>query len=470
MNEFEIHDGVLLKYNGTDAEVIIPDGIRRIGDAAFMYCFSLKRVILPNSVTNIGRNAFRQCEYLEYAHIPEGVTEIADSAFCGCKRLPSIRIPDSTSHLGNFLFSLCENLCDISVPSGVDHIGDSTFFHCTNLQSIRLPDSIVSIGEYAFLKCIRLQSITVPASVSTIARSAFYGCERLSVTLLGTPVCNAGDFDGVSSIIAPNLPPKIFDSPMSKRAAIRGYLENRHFFLNPKIAEAYRKYALGARTKLLPDIFANDRVAELGFYAEEKKISATCFEEEYLRPAQKENAVNCISFLLNYRNEHISEKAMERAIEKAWMKDPYNPYDMKKLWTWKKCADGTLSLTSYKGSETHVTVPPYIGDAKVSRLGKFLFAPLHANGMQKEEDIQENLQKIESVVIGANVTEVEQGAFYDCCNLQSVSVPSSVVSICSSSFLGCRRLKHICGVPGSYAEQYASEQKIPFTAAENPLI
>jgi hypothetical protein len=33
--DFSIEDGVLLKYNGTSKDVVIPDGITEIGDKAF---------------------------------------------------------------------------------------------------------------------------------------------------------------------------------------------------------------------------------------------------------------------------------------------------------------------------------------------------------------------------------------------------------------------------------------------------
>ena len=35
-NDFVIKNGVLEKYNGHDAEVMIPDGVTTIGDEAFM--------------------------------------------------------------------------------------------------------------------------------------------------------------------------------------------------------------------------------------------------------------------------------------------------------------------------------------------------------------------------------------------------------------------------------------------------
>ena len=35
LNDFEIEDGVLEKYTGQDAEVVVPDGVTVIGESAF---------------------------------------------------------------------------------------------------------------------------------------------------------------------------------------------------------------------------------------------------------------------------------------------------------------------------------------------------------------------------------------------------------------------------------------------------
>lgn len=39
-------------------EVVIPDSVNNIGEAAFMDCISLKNVTIPDSVNNIGEVAF----------------------------------------------------------------------------------------------------------------------------------------------------------------------------------------------------------------------------------------------------------------------------------------------------------------------------------------------------------------------------------------------------------------------------
>ena len=70
-------------------DLVIPDGVRSIGEFAFHGCNSLTSVIIPNSVTSIGNHAFRDCRGLTSVAIGSGVTNIGNYAFYGCTSLTS---------------------------------------------------------------------------------------------------------------------------------------------------------------------------------------------------------------------------------------------------------------------------------------------------------------------------------------------------------------------------------------------
>ena len=55
--DFVITKGVLTKYNGPGGDVVIPAGVKKIGDGAFKGCTALTGVTIPESVKTIGQYA-----------------------------------------------------------------------------------------------------------------------------------------------------------------------------------------------------------------------------------------------------------------------------------------------------------------------------------------------------------------------------------------------------------------------------
>ena len=51
IKDFEIEKTTFKKYLGNGKEVILPEGIKEIGENAFYQCVSLKSLSIPSSVT-----------------------------------------------------------------------------------------------------------------------------------------------------------------------------------------------------------------------------------------------------------------------------------------------------------------------------------------------------------------------------------------------------------------------------------
>ena len=83
---FVIADGVLLKWTGSDAELVIPEnlGIVSIGADAFEGNLNLEHVVLPKGLISIEACAFSDCGKLTRVTIPSDVTSIDDYAFMNC--------------------------------------------------------------------------------------------------------------------------------------------------------------------------------------------------------------------------------------------------------------------------------------------------------------------------------------------------------------------------------------------------
>ena len=176
MKNFEIEDGVLIRYTGHDTVVRIPDSVTSIGDSAFAWCKALTNIEIPNSVTSIGDWAFGGCSSLEEINL-NSVTSIGDRTFLGCKRLTSVTIPNSVTSIGYETFYGCIGLTSVTIGNGVTSIGDYVFYGCTGLTSVTIPNSVTSIGRYAFYGCTGLTNVIIGNNIKYIEGNTFDVCK-----------------------------------------------------------------------------------------------------------------------------------------------------------------------------------------------------------------------------------------------------------------------------------------------------
>ena len=123
-SDFEIKDGVLLKYRGQQKNVVVPDGVSEIGKYAFYEhdkTSDIERIVLPESLTRIDDYAFMNCKKLKDVIIPDGVEYL--SGFYGCSSIKSIEIPRSVETIGDNAFTLCTKLVNAPLPDSVSSIG-----------------------------------------------------------------------------------------------------------------------------------------------------------------------------------------------------------------------------------------------------------------------------------------------------------------------------------------------------------
>ena len=180
-------------YEGNETELILPNSVTNIGNTAFSGCTSLESIEIPNSVTSIGGSAFYNCAGLRSIVIPNSVTSIGNYAFSGCTSLTNIEIPNSVTEIGDYTFHGCTALSNIVIPNSVTKIGASAFDGCAGLESVTIGDSVTEIGESAFSGCTSLTNITIGDSVTEIGESAFSGCTSLTSITIGDKVTTIGD-------------------------------------------------------------------------------------------------------------------------------------------------------------------------------------------------------------------------------------------------------------------------------------
>ena len=206
-------------------EIVLPDGLVRIGAKAFYGCLDLHSLRIPDSVECIGDEAFVLSGIREL-ELPRSLREIGmnpfdsqeisvaedhpvfclqDGAFwnrqdgtlismTNLNDLTVYRVPDGIRIIGERVFSGASRLESIVLPEGLLSIGKSAFSSCRKLKTVDLPDSLVSVGDIAFYRCGSLEELTLPAGLETIGEYAFYECSDLGDVTLPDGLTEIGPY------------------------------------------------------------------------------------------------------------------------------------------------------------------------------------------------------------------------------------------------------------------------------------
>ncbi len=128
--EFNKVTKTLIKYNGTDKNLLIPDNFDGV------------------AVENIGDNAFNSKELLE-VKIPAGVKKIGKRAFSH-NSLSKVVVPGSVERIEEGAFSDNDiQTLEFTAPASIKYIGAKAFLS-NALKDVTIPSSIENIDEYAF--------------------------------------------------------------------------------------------------------------------------------------------------------------------------------------------------------------------------------------------------------------------------------------------------------------------------------
>ena len=180
-------DKTKIWYIGDDTieEVVIPEGVKKIGPYAFANLTKLKKVTLPSTLTTIDYGAFYGCTSLQTVSGIENVKFINRNAFDGCNLMGDISL-DSAVAVANYAFAGNVNLSSVTFSSAIQSIGAYAFMGDTAMKQVTVNAPIIKLGPGAFMGCESLTEISVNAAV--IPAGAFDGCKKLTSVTLGADV------------------------------------------------------------------------------------------------------------------------------------------------------------------------------------------------------------------------------------------------------------------------------------------
>lgn len=191
---YKFADQVL--YNGDNTKIlyyldsrsgafVIPETVTEIGEATFRGKSGLTAITIHAGVTYVGDEAFKGCSNLESVLVRDGETEInfGDNVFENCSLLTDVRLSTRARVLGKNFFKGCKALIEITFPEGITEIGDGTFnssseYAFNSLRKVTFPATLEKFGEYktkkvngkeveyldsinAFVNCNKLEEIVV---------------------------------------------------------------------------------------------------------------------------------------------------------------------------------------------------------------------------------------------------------------------------------------------------------------------
>ncbi len=189
-------------------DLVIPEGVTTISDAAFWGCSEIVSVTIPDSVTHIGGYAFNACSKLENLTIGKNVDTVDYYAFRHCEALKNVYISDLTSWC-EIAFSLPTNnvvnrytstpmyyaenfyinnqlVTELVIPEGVKSINTGAFVYFRNITSVSFPSSLEEIKSYAFANCSSITNINIPGNVKRVGANAFQYCEKVTDLFIGS--------------------------------------------------------------------------------------------------------------------------------------------------------------------------------------------------------------------------------------------------------------------------------------------
>lgn len=184
--------------NTTLKEVILPEGLTTIEEAAFANCTALEKLNVPSTVTTLGRWILENTAVSSFT-IPEGVTTIPANCFYG-SALTSMVVPKTVTSFAtiyeedygdcSWAFVQCMQLTSLVIEAPVTTIpndfclstNDESTLIKNSLTSLVLPDEVETIGAGAFNGC-PITNLQLPANLKSIGDEAFAYCEITELIL-----------------------------------------------------------------------------------------------------------------------------------------------------------------------------------------------------------------------------------------------------------------------------------------------
>ncbi len=394
---------VLAPYGLT--EYTIPENVKVIGNDVFQECADLMKVTISENVTALGNDAFSYCRNLNEAWFNADSCISGDFGWC---YVTTVHIGENVKCIPDKIFSDCIALKEFtgkfaSTDKRCLVVNDTLIALApSELTEYVIPNGVIAIDDYAFKNCTDLKSVTIPESVTIIEKRSFIFANSLTEVWFNADSCISGGFEWCP-------------------------LETVH---------------IGENVKRIPD----EAFSECSRLTEITIPNGCCVIGN--------NAFSgCRGLLSVTIPESITTIGNSAFSDCNGLTEITIPNNVTLIneGTFSWCSglseivipNGVTSIgnNAFSGTGlTEVTIPE-----NVTNIGDDAF-----NGCWNLKEVWFNADScisggfgwcpLETVHIGENVKRIPNNAFSSCSELQSVTIPNSVITIGDEAFSNCRNL------------------------------
>ncbi len=486
-------DGELLKYRGTDTEIVVPVGITRIG-TAFSGNKDITSIVLPDGLLYLEENAFKGCSGLTEIVLPDNLEYISENSFNGCSSLTGINLPDGLSYIPENAFYGCSSLSEIIIPDSVLEIRTNAFNGCCEIKELVVPDSVVTIEYRAFAGMCGLEKLTVPfvgrnRDVETDTLYSIIGYWFDSDATYREGACHHSTLESVTqeydhatspydySSFRKTYKPRNFKELTITGGTLRSYalnefdLEVLNVGANVEVIEEYAADNLGltelhlhedAKFTEIPDYaFTNNSITTITIPKNVKRIGK----------AFRSNALTEIN--LNEGLEVIDGSFVSARITSIDLPDSLIKIGAEAFWCCRNLEyiefpENLTEIGFYAFNRAGLKEIVFSENITYISRGAFVKCPLKKIVLPESvasivDETFWDCEELEIVVIGGKVEEIGSVTFANCTSLETVVIPDSVTSISDDAFENANEEMVIYCNEGSYAEAYAIQNNIKYT-------
>ncbi len=431
-----------LSDNKNLISVVLPDGIKYIGELAFYNCQHLKEINLTDSLERIGTDAFLNCFALKELHIPESMDTV-EAFFNGCNSLEKIIIPSNIKEVRAGAFAECSSLNTIEFLNPYCSIEDLfTAYYEGPIYDGALGRTIYgytgsTAQQYAEEMGYKFTSIEEIQDNSHIGTGDYETDEVWEWFNYGDHIC-LETYYGEAEVL--ELPDELNGIPVTE---VSRYADVLH-------PEKIKTVKVPSSITELGNLFEMlENVSDIVIDKDNKSYIA---ENNTLYTADRKRLIRCCTgkvsgvFDIPDTVTKINDNAFRNCSQLTVINIPASVKEMDTSFT--GCSS-LASINVVKANQNYSSVNGVLLNKGQTLLycypqkhyGKYYAVPNTVSVIFYNAFAENDV--LESVILPDKLKEIENGAFNGCDKLDNIVIPNDVASIGNSAFENCSSLKSI---------------------------